>query len=280
MEQTATALPTAAVRTDRLGPVATVTLCGTRAGNAIGGAVFTRLPAVLAELGEEESVKAIVLRGPSDVFSVGLDLRWYLPLYRRTMRRGDDGAAARRALMAQTRSIQDAVSAVESCPVPVVAAVAGPCVGAALELVSACDVRLASADATFAAREVEIDVVPDLGLLQRLPRIVGEGATAYLALTGASISAAEAFHIGLVWSVADDADGVYRAAATVAAGIAAHERHVLHGIKHVLHASRDIPVGRGLDLSAVWTAAFMPTTELPDRLRRQLAGPEPDANPQ
>jgi enoyl-CoA hydratase len=278
MDSVATSPPPVDLRRD--GPVATLTLHGAGEGNALGGAVFNRLPEVLDDLSGDESVKAIVLRGPSETFSVGLDLRWYLPLYRRTMRLGDDRAAARRALLAQTRAIQDAVSAVESCPVPVIAAVAGPCVGAALELIAACDLRLAAADATFAAREVEIDVVPDLGLLQRLPRIVGEGATAQLAFTGATISADDALRIGLVCSVAAGAGGVYRAAAATAARVAAHERHVLYGIKHLLHASRDIPVGSALELNAAWSAAFMPTTGLPDRLRQQLARPEPHPDPQ
>ncbi|MEV4517028.1 enoyl-CoA hydratase-related protein [Dactylosporangium sp. NPDC049525] len=257
-----------ALEVRRRGPVATVTLHGTGAGNALGGAVFTGLPQVLGDLAGDDSASVVVLRGAGGTFSVGLDLRWYLPQYRRITRLGDDKAAARRALYEQTRAVQHAISAVEDCPLPVVAAVTGSCVGAALELVAACDVRVAAADAVFTAREVDIDLVADLGLLQRLPRIVGEGTTAYLALTGTELGAAEALRVGLVSAVYDTPAGLEQ----VADLIAGHERHVLAGIKHVLHASRDLSVARGLELSAAWTAAFMPTTTVTERLRERLGG--------
>ncbi|MFC3742362.1 enoyl-CoA hydratase-related protein [Paractinoplanes deccanensis] len=253
------------------GAVATVTITGTAAGNALGGAAFGAIPATLDSLAADDRVGAIVLRGAGDTFSVGLDLRWYLPAYRRVERSGDERAAARRALHRQTRTLQRAVTAVEECPVPVVAAVAGQCVGAALELVTACDLRIASADAVFIAAEVDIGVVADLGLLQRLPRIVGAGATADLALTGREVDAAEALRLGLVSRVADEPAVLYPLAAATAARIARAERHVTAGIKQVLRASRDLSVEQGLALSAVWSAAFLPSTGFADRLRDRMA---------
>ncbi len=252
--------------------VATVIITGTAAGNALGGAAFDALVTTLGALTADGRVGAIVLRGTGDTFSVGLDLRWYLPAYRRLVRAGDEGAAARRALHEQTVTLQRAVTAVEECPVPVVAAIAGQCVGAALELVTACDLRVASADAVFTAAEVDIGVVADLGLLQRLPRIIGAGATADLALTGRAVDASEAFRLGLVSRVAANPASLYIIAAALAARIAGAERHVTAGIKQVLRASRDLSVEQGLALSAVWSAAFLPSTGFTDRLRDRMGG--------
>jgi len=257
--------------------VATVTITGTAAGNALGGAAFDAIPATLDTLTADERVGAIVMRGAGDTFSVGLDLRWYLPAYRRVERAGDDRAAGRRALHEQTVTLQRAVTAIEECPLPVVVAVAGQCVGAALELVTACDLRVASADAVFTAAEVDIGVVADLGLLQRLPRIVGAGATADLALTGREVDAAEALQLGLVSRVAVDPAALYVVAAELAARIASAERHVTAGIKQVLRASRDLSVEQGLALSAVWSAAFLPSTGFADRLCDRMAGGRPMA---
>ena len=90
------------------------------------------------------------------------------------------------------------ITSVADCPKPVVAAVHGYCIGGGVDLITACDVRLASADAVFSVRETKVAIVADLGSLQRLPRIIGAGHVAELAFTGKDIDAARARAIGLV----------------------------------------------------------------------------------
>ena len=94
------------------------------------------------------------------------------------------------------------------CPQPIIAAVHGYCIGGGVDLVSACDIRLASADAVFSVRETKVAIVADLGSLQRLPHIIGKGHVAELAYTGKDITAARAQSIGLVNDVSADADAV------------------------------------------------------------------------
>jgi len=213
----------------------------------------------------------VVLRGSGDLFSVGLDLRWYRLLYQRTMRRGDDEASARRALFTQTHEVQSAISAVARCGAPVIAAISGECTGAALELALACDIRIASPESTFTAREVDVDIVADLGLLQRLPRLIGAGWARHLALTGATLDCETAARLGLVTGVQPDSAALTQAAGRLAAAVAGHPRHVLHGIKTVLDASQDLTLDQGLQLSSLWTAAFLPTDRFPDLLREVMA---------
>jgi NAD(P) transhydrogenase subunit beta len=95
-------------------------------------------------------------------------------------------------LLRNIRELQDAVSAIENCRKPVLAAIHGACVGGGIDITSACDMRYASADATFAVKEIDVAIVADLGTLQRLPRLIGEGPARELALTGRNFNAAEA----------------------------------------------------------------------------------------
>ena len=126
---------------------------------------------------------------------------------------GGGGSAASMAARArggrrEVLRLQDAITAVARCPKPVIAAVHGYCIGGGVDLIAACDIRLASADAVFSVREAKMAIVADLGSLQRLPAIIGAGHLAELAFTGKDITAERAKEIGLVNDVAADADGV------------------------------------------------------------------------
>jgi enoyl-CoA hydratase len=169
--------------------------------------------------------------------------------------------------------MQSAITAVADSPLPVVAAIHGACVGAGLDLVCACDVRLAAADAMFSLREVRLGVVADLGSLQRLPRIIGAGHTRELALTGRDVRAHEARAMGLVTRVLADPTELFDAAHETAREIARHPAHTLAGIKRVLDSSLDLPLAAGLRQVALWNAAFLPSPELLDLLSDALRTP-------
>ncbi|WP_328611215.1 enoyl-CoA hydratase-related protein [Amycolatopsis sp. NBC_00345] len=255
-----------------LGPgedgVAEVVLRGTGEGNAFGGAFFSELPQLVADLESDQSVRAVVLRGSEDGFSVGLDLRWYLTHYRRLARGGD--GALRAGLLAEAATMQQAITSVSRGRLPFVAAVHGGCVGAGLDLVSACDIRLASADAFFSLREIRIGVVADLGSLQRLPRIIGAASTRELALTGRDVPAREAAQLGLLTRVQPDPETLWRDARAVAAQIAAHPPQVVAGVRDVLDRTQDLSLAEGLRYVAVWNAAFLPSPQLPELLAAAL----------
>ena len=158
--------------------------------------------------------------------------------------------------------MQRSVSSVAECPKPVIAAIHGYCIGGGVDLASACDIRVASADAVFSVRETKVAIVADLGSLQRLPRIIGKGHVAELALTGKDISAARAKEIGLVNDVHRDADATLSAAYRLAAEIAANSPLAVQGTKAVLAACEDRSVADGLDYVATWNAGFLPSDDL------------------
>src|SRR5205823_8425908 len=177
---------------------------------------------------------------------------------------GAGGSEASRRL-AGYRSLkrwQRAFTAVADCPKPVIAAVHGYCIGGGIDLISACDIRLAAADAVFSVRETKIAIVADLGTLQRLPAILARGYVAELAFTGKDITADRAREIGLVNDVLPDHGSVVKAAAEMAAEIAANSPLAVQGTKAVLAAGEDRSVAEGLDYVAAWNAAFLPSDDL------------------
>jgi len=250
-------------------------LGGTAKGNAMGATVWTTLPRIVAELDADESVRAVVLRGAGDCFSIGLDMRWYLTHYRRLMAADRDPPRTRRILLAEAEGMQRAITALTTSRLPFVAAVHGACIGAGFDLASACDIRLASAEAYFSLREVRLGIVADLGSLQRLPRLIGAGPTRELALTGRDLPAQEAYQRGLVTAVAPTPALVFDQAHELAAAIAGYPAHVVAGIKDVLEQTSVRSVSDSLHYVAVWNAAFLPSTQLPELFAAAMRGAPP-----
>ena len=147
-----------------------------------------------------------------------------------------------------------------------IAAIQGWCIGGGVDLISACDIRLASADAQFSVREAKVAIVADVGSLQRLPAIIGKGHVAELAYTGKDITAARAEAIGLVNGVSADADAVVADARAMAAEIAANSPLAVQGTKSVLVAGEGRSVAEGLDYVATWNAAFLASDDLKEAM--------------
>lgn len=237
---------------ERDGHVATLWLDNPDRRNAMGPAFWADLPGIMAELSDDDDVRAVVIAAKGPHFTVGLDLK--------TMGGGlSDGAGAGNSKLKFYRMIhrmQGSVSAVADCPKPVIAAVHGWCIGGGVDLITAADIRLCSADAQFSVRETKIAIVADIGTLQRLPKVIGKGHVAELAFTGKDISAERAREIGLVNDVLPDFDGLLKAAHEMAAEIAANSPLAVQGTKQVLRACENMSVEEGLDYVAVWNTAF------------------------
>jgi len=256
------------------GPVATVWLDRPEARNALGPAFWEALPTVFGDLAADDSVRAVVLAARGPCFSVGLDLK-SMPLGGSSplVDRGPDAGASRQSHAARSAELrreilrlQAAVTSIAACPKPVIAAVHGYCIGGGVDLATACDIRLAAADALFSVRETRVAIVADLGSLQRLPRIVGAGHAAALVYTGQDVSAARAREIGLVNDVLPDTPSLLAAAAELARAIAANSPLAVQGAKWMLTAGAEREVAAGLDYVAAWNAAFLPSDDLTEAL--------------
>jgi len=253
---------------ERVGHVATLWLDRPEQRNAMGPAFWADLPQAMAELDNDPEVRAVVLAARGPHFTAGLDLASMAG----DLGGGNDCSPAARAarFFSTVTRLQRSITSVERCSKPVVAAIQGACIGGGVDLVTACDIRLCSADATFSVRETRIAMVADVGTLQRLPRIVGRGHAAELALTGRDIGAQRAREIGLVNDVAADADAVLAAAHGLAAEIALNSPLAVQGTKHVMRVCEDRTVDEGLDYVAVWNAAFLASDDLAEAMAAWL----------
>lgn len=256
---------------ERDGHVATVWLDRPRARNAMGRAFWHDLPLVMAELAGDDSCRAVVVAARGPHFSVGLDLKEMGAVLAGGEQPETDQANGAGRLSPGARAfrlrreilrLQASVTAVAECPKPVIAAVHGYCIGGGVDLVSACDIRLAAQDAVFSVRETKMAIVADVGSLQRLPHIIGKGHVAELAYTGRDIGAARALDIGLVNHVHPDAASTVAAAQALAAEIAANSPLVVQGTKAVLSACEDRSVADGLEYVATYNAGMLQTDDL------------------
>lgn len=246
---------------ERDGHVATLWLDDAERRNAMGVAFWRDLPLVMADMGADDDVRAVVLAAKGRHFTAGLDL---------TMFAGTVGGASggapeitrRRRLLGEVTRLQASITSVADCPKPVVAAVHGACIGGGIDLITACDIRLASADATFSVRETRIAMVADVGTLQRLPKVIAPGHAAELVYTGKDIDAERARQIGLVNDVLPDHDAVVAAAQALASDIAANSPLAVQGSKAVLQRGDTLTIAQGLDLVALWNAAFIQSDDL------------------
>jgi enoyl-CoA hydratase len=254
--------------------VAQVTLIGPGKGNAMGPAFWAEMPAAFAELDADPEVRAIVLTGSGRNFSYGLDLMamgGMLP-----SAGGDPSARPRADFHKKLKGMQQSITAVADCRTPTIASVHGWCIGGGVDLISAVDIRYASADAKFSIREVKLSIVADVGSLARLPLILNDGHLRELALTGRDIDAARAEKIGLVNDVFADADASLAAAHETAAEIAANSPLVVHGIKDVLDEQRTADVAASLRYVAAWNSAFLPSKDLGEGIKAMFEKRKPE----
>lgn len=248
----------------RDGHVATVGLAGPGGKAVMDERFFGELAETFAALDADDQVRAIVVAGAGGHFSFGLDLGAAAATFG-PLRTATD-AGARQELLALIRRWQGALDVVAGVRKPTVAAVTGWCIGGGVDLAVACDVRVASADAQFSVREAKVGIVADLGSLQRLVGVIGDGHLRELALTGDDITADRAAEIGLVNHVHPDADATLTAARELAGRMAANSPLVLRGIKDVLDAERAPRVEAGLRYTAVWNAAFLLSNDLDEAM--------------
>lgn len=253
------------MRVERAGGIADVCMIGPGKGNAMGPAFFRELPELFTSLDRDETVRAVVVRGDKGTFTYGLDLNAMAGSLGPHLAPGNL-ATERARLLDLILDMQRGFDAVERCRKPVIAAVAGPCIGGGVDLVSACDVRLASRDVKFSVREVKVAIVADMGSLQRLPRIIGHGHTRELAFTGRNIDAERALRIGLVNDIYDDEAQLLDAARAMAREIADNPAVVVQGIKQVLSFGESARIADGERFVAVWNAAFLASTDLQEAM--------------
>jgi enoyl-CoA hydratase/carnithine racemase len=224
--------------------------------NAMDIPFFTELAHAFSKFDEDPEVRVVLIQGEGKSFSAGLDLEALPALVQST------AADARERLRLIILQAQASMNALEACRKPVIAAAHGACIGGAVDLLSACDIRFASRDAVFAVRETKMAMVADLGTLQRMPFIVGEGWFRELALSGRNFTAEEALRMNFITRLCEDLPSLYLEAGSLAAEIAACAPLAVQGAKDVIRFNRSHGPQAGLEYVAQKNAALLMSEDL------------------
>ncbi|MDP2060099.1 MAG: enoyl-CoA hydratase-related protein [Flavobacteriaceae bacterium] len=207
-------------------------------------------------------VRCVVLTGgDAKSFCAGIDLQDLAQFAANT---GDDAARTSLRIRHSIAEMQDSFTAVANCPVPVIVAIHGMCVGAGVDLICCADIRLASREAVFSIKEVDIAIAADLGTLQRLPAIVGNQSTvADWCYTARSFDTVEAAAEGLISRRVFEGPAEVRSAAlAMAQQIAGKSPVAVHGTKHTLRLNTSAATQRGLDAMKLMNAALLQSDDI------------------
>ena len=258
--------------------VAHISMCRGDAFNSMTKAFWSELPELVDKISDEGKARVIVLSAQGKHFCAGMDLANFksdgdfLSTDTKKITQGRRSEAQFRV----TRDLQYSISCLEKSRIPVIAAIQGACIGAGVDLITACDIRYASNDAFFCIQETNIGMAADVGTLQRLPYLIPEGILRELAYTGRRFSADESLKYGLVNAVFDTPDAVIEQALAVAREIADKAPLAISGIKEVLNYNRDHTVEESLNYNALWNAAMDFSDDMMEAFKSKTEKRDPD----
>ena len=203
--------------------------------NTMNPTFWRELDTVLSELHRSQTPRALVISSTGKHFSAGMALE----TFGGAIQMDDQTPEGRAAIFDLLTDMQDTFSKLERLRCPVIVAIQGGCIGGAVDMVSACCVRYATADAFFCIQEINIGMVADVGTLQRLPKLIPEAVVKEYAYTGRRMSANRALAVGLVNEVFDSPEACTAAALQCAREIAAKPPIAIWGTKQVVQYARD-----------------------------------------
>jgi|TARA_X000000950_G_scaffold287592_1_gene400578 enoyl-CoA hydratase len=239
--------------------------------NTMSRDFWVELGDVLDEINRDSDIRVVVMSSTGKHFCAGMDLNAFsngvdnIPDNKKP-----DNARVGEAIYRVAKELQEYISTLEKIRVPVIAAIQGGCIGGAVDLVTACDIRLASNDAFFCIQEVNIGMAADVGTLQRLPRIIPDSKMRELAYTGRRMYADEAKETGLVSDTYDSQDKMLEAASSLAKEIASKSPVAIYGLKAVMNYSRDHSVKDGLEYNALWSGAMLSQKDMTEAMTANM----------
>ncbi|WP_202412251.1 crotonase/enoyl-CoA hydratase family protein [Duganella fentianensis] len=228
--------------------------------NAMNLSMWNDLRSAFQFLDGLPAARAIVLEGEGRGFTAGIDLQMMMGLGSQIQ--NDCDGRMRESLRRIILDLQDCLTSLERCRKPVLAAVHGACVGGGIDLICCADMRYCSADAWFSIKEIDIGMTADVGTLQRLPKLIGDGMARELAYTARKVDAAEAKDIRLVNRVFETPEALREGVRAIAAEIATKAPLAVRGVKEMITYARDHSVADGLNYVATWNAAMLMSADL------------------
>ena len=241
--------------------------------NAIDREMWGELRVAFEWIDATPEARVAVISGGGAHFTSGIDLAMLAGVADEV----DDDCEARKRekLRRVILDLQDSLTSLERCRKPVIAAIHGACIGGGIDLICCADMRYCASDAIFSIKEIDMGMTADVGTLQRLPKLVGDGIARELAYTGRQFSAAEAREIGLVNRVFETPAALLDGVMKIAADIAAKSPLAIRGTKEMLLYARDHSVADGLNYIATWNAAMLMSADMQEAMMASMQKSKP-----
>ncbi len=242
------------------GHVGLITLNRPEKRNALNLALWNALDEAIHLAAEDEKARVFLLRGEGKSFCSGLDLSAENEIAKALG--GTPDASQKLNFFKLVRKTQDIHTRLERLTRPTVAVIHGHCLGAGLELVLCCDIRLCSQETIFALPEAKLGLITDVGGLQRLPKIIGPGHAREMAFRGHQFDAARAQAVNLVNDVYPDKKTLDAKAMEMAEEIASNPPLAVQGAKEVMLFDGEVPLNQSLDYNAARSCMIVPSEDL------------------
>jgi len=227
--------------------------------NTMNKAFWPEMVKIFGEIENEPLARVVVLSGQGRHFTSGLDLNDFTAGL--TATEGEPARSAE-ALRRTILNMQETMTVLDRCRLPVLAAIQGACIGGGIDLISACDIRYCTEDAFFCVQETNIGMTADVGTLQRLPHMLPYGILRELTYTGRRMMASEAREWGLVNKIYSDKAALLNGVKEIAQEIASKSPVTTVGNKEMLNYARDHSIQDGLNYVATWNAAMLSRADL------------------
>lgn len=232
---------------------------------------WNELPIIVNDINDNARARVIVISSTGKHFCSGMDLSVFASSDGVTGGQKSDRETNNENFRHHVHHLQDTFSCLDKARIPVLVAIQGGCIGGAVDLISACDIRWASADAFFCIQEINIAMTADVGTFPRLCKLIPEGWVRELAYTGRRLPAARAKELGLVNEVFDTHEALLAHVMATAREIASKAPLAVTGSKVMINYARDHSIADGLDYIATWQAGMFAPPQMAEAFRANAA---------
>jgi 2,4-dienoyl-CoA reductase (NADPH2) len=254
--------------------IATIKLNRPDKANAMNLAMWYEIRRAFKWVDATPEARVAILEGEGKLFTSGIDLQMMMGMGDQIQ--NDCEARTRENLRQVILDLQDTLTSLERCRKPVLAAIHGACIGGGIDLICCADMRYCSLDASFSIKEIDIGMTADVGTLQRLPKLIGEGMARELAYTGRKFNADEALDMRLVNRVFESREAMQTGVHQLATAIAAKSPLCIRGTKEMITYARDHTVADGLNYVATWNAALLLSNDLQEAMMANMGKRKPE----
>ena len=228
--------------------------------NAMIAEFWAELPEIIRDIDENAKARVIVISSTGPVFCAGIDIGMFQNDIGGTQDKNHPQYGA--GFYLHVKYLQDALSALEQCRIPVLAAVQGGCYGAGVDMITACDMRYGTQDSFITIYEINVGMTADVGTFPRILNHMSEGVVRELAYTGRNMPAEECKDRGLFNEVYADQNAMLEAVMDIAKEIASKPPLAIYGCKRIITYSRDHSTEDSLDNIAIWNMSMLNPSEM------------------